>query len=275
MSKPKTKVPAPALALAPGDVTLEPIGAPNVLLSKLRIDRSSGEKAVDFARDQLSVMMKQNEGSVPNSYLATLLDDIARYYATPAPFPHSVGSVDRLTPLADDAVTILDISKSAIKNRAWKECRVFRLDSLFEEAKFNFVRGQRIAELKLKAVNENNQGGIAVLTQTEQYLGLLFGANGVRYKPNSIQQLTLTIPREVVDDRAGQQQIVPFNFNEKFGGFAAFYKSSKKCDRVLIALCRNSMENLVNLQVSFRDQKIAELESRFEALEGRMEELDN
>ena len=275
MFKPKTKAPAPALALAPGDVTLEPIGAPNVLLSKLRIDRSSGEKAVDFARDQLSVMMKQNEGSVPNSYLATLLDDIARYYATPAPFPHSVGSVDRLTPLADDAVTILDISKSAIKNRAWKECRVLRLDSLFEEATFNFVRGRTIEQLKLKAFNENNQAGIVVLAQTEQYLESLFGANGVQYKRNSMRPLTLTIPRTCLDDRAGQQQIVPFNFDERFGGFAAFYKSSKKCDRVLIALCRNSMESLVNLQVSVRNQKLAELEFRLKAMEDRVEELDN
>ena len=64
MSKPKTKVPAPALALAPGDVTLEPIGAPNVLLSKLRIDRGSGEQTINFARYHLARAMKQKNANV-------------------------------------------------------------------------------------------------------------------------------------------------------------------------------------------------------------------
>ena len=270
MFKPKTKAPA---LLAPGYVTFQPISAPNVLLSNLRIDRGSGEQTINFARYQLARAMKQNNGTLSSGYLAELLDDIDKYYA---PLPHPVVTFQR--PVADDAVSILDISKSAIKNGAWEKCRILRLDSLLEEAKFIVFPGRSIAEHKLKAVNENNQAALAVLTQTEQYLTSLFRTNGVRYQRNIMQPLTLTMPRNVVDDtieEQQQQQIEQPVFHEKFSGFAAFYKSSKKCDRVLIALCRNSIDSLVNLQVSLRNGRFAVLESRLKALEDRVDELDN
>jgi hypothetical protein len=270
MSKPKTTTGTTTgfWTASEGDVVFEPSEAPTVVLSKLRLNRGNGERAVGFVQDSLALMMRRNGGTITGSYLDELLGDVDRYYA-----PERIRTLS-LRPIADDAVSVIDIGRNSIQQRKWGNAIVYRLDSLSEEAGVDFTPKATINDLKLKAAN--NQAATAVIAQLEDYLRTVFGSGGVAYKKNIIRPLTLRIRRAIIDDTPEQeepQQAVPFK--ETYQGFVAFYKSGNKCDRVLIALARNSIESMVNLQIAVRDHKIDELESRLKDLEGILAELDN
>jgi hypothetical protein len=275
MSKPKTTISTITglWRASEGDVEFDPALAPIVLLSKLGLNRGNGERAVEFVWDSLASMMGQNGGVIPGTYLDKLLGDVEKYYSA-TPMARIRTPFSRPT---DDALTVISIGRNSIRQRIWENARILRLDSLSEEALLNFTPTATIADLKLKAARGNNQAATAVLAQLEEYLGILFGSGGVPYEPKTIKPLTLRIRRSVEDDTfpGQEQQLQAVQFVEIFKGVAAFYKSSNKCDRVLIALAKDSTESRVNLEVSVRNQKIDDLESKLRDLEGRVAELDN
>jgi hypothetical protein len=280
MSKPKT-TPGTTTGVWSGSggyVEFEPARAPPVLLSKLRLNQGTGERAVEFVWDSLARMMRENGGTITGSYLDKLLEDVDRYYY-PMPMPRIGTPFSR--PIADDAVSIIEIGRSSIASKNFGNARLFRLDSLSEEAAgFIFVNKDRLKDVKLKAAKEKNLAATAVLAQLEEYLGILFGSGGVKYKTNTIMPLTLRISRAIKDDtltpdQEQEQQLQAAPFREKYQGVVAFYKSGKKCDRVLVVLARNSTESRVNLEVAVRNHKITELKSRLKEFEERLVEMDN
>lgn len=275
MSKPKTTTGTTTgdWIASEGDVVFTPLKAPPVLLSKLKLDRGSGERALSFVHDSLVRTMRQNEGTITGGSLDELLEDVDRYYA-----PKRIRTLIR--PIeTDDAVTIISISRNSIAMKNFGNARIRRLDPLSEEAAgFVFDSGDRLKDVKIKAGKENNQAATAVIAQVEDYLGALFGPNGLAYKLNTMQPLSLRIKRPVIDDMTEQEPQQAAKFTEIHQGFAAFYKSGNKCDRVLrvlIALARNSIESLVNLHVSLHNKRVGDLETRLKDVEQRLAEMDN
>jgi hypothetical protein len=280
MSKPKTTTGTTTglWSASEGDVVLfTPSKAEPVLLSKLKLDRGNGERALGFVQDSLASIMRRNRGTITSGSLDEILEDVDRYYRL---IPRRLPMVRRLTLLraarpivTDDAITIIDIGRSSIARKNFGNARVYRLDSLSEVAVFHFPPKATINDLKIKAGKENNQAATAVLAQVEDYLHALVEPDGLAYepnKPNTIKPLTLRINREVIDDMTEGEQTHSADFAESFKGFAAFYKSGNKCDRVIIALARNSTESLVNLHVGLHNKRVGALESRLKDLEERL-----
>jgi len=237
---------------------------PVLRVSQMKTDMNNGEGALEFIRENILELLRDNGGVLDPEQLNDLLADVNKYY--------------RVSPDQDDTAQIVSIKTYDIRKEIWDNAKILKLDAL-KQSGLKFESWTSIDTLVRAAVASNNQRAVSLLGLTKKTLVSLFKDQGFSHEQDTIKSLSLQLQRAAIDDTVDPSY--SFQYWDTYQGFLASYKTAEGYGRVLLALSRNSNATMANIQDAINaagllgvGAKQEELGAKQADLEQRLAEFD-